>query len=216
MLEVVRSEHVVRPDIRFLGAIAEARRVARGKVGGELRVTYRDRRWSMTLDGEEVGSLGDTASYGEALDLLRGWSKRLLGTDPKLSGPVPDSPEGIVRRAGAEDAFSAQILSAVHELDASWAKGSRSPETLDFAGRGLLTLCIQSLDQIGVADPLYAKTLGVLALREAAQGRNLVEEEALLARLDGLHDRCGDPGGCPSRVLGGATLDGSRHETIPE
>jgi hypothetical protein len=94
---------------------------------------------------------------------------------------VPETPEAAARRVSAEDPFSLQTMREVEKLDAAWTKGTRTPESLDLAGRGLVTLCLQSLDRIGVADPLYAKTLALLALREAAQGRRLLDEESLLA-----------------------------------
>jgi Tetratricopeptide repeat len=185
MLEVVRSEHVIRPDSRFLGAIVETRRVLQGKDKGQLRVTYASGRWTMTLDGDEVGSLSDTASYPEALELLRGWSTRLLRSSAGLSRAVPQRPETAARQAGAEDPFSQQTVAELEKLDAAWGKGKRTPETLDLAGRELMTLCLQSLDHVGVADGLYAKTLALLAVREAAQGGRLPEEESLLASLMG-------------------------------
>jgi hypothetical protein len=184
MLEVVRAERVLLPDIRFVGAVAETWRIVKG-ARGKLRVAYDHHRWTLTLDGNVVGSLADTASYVEALDLLRSWSTTLLRTHPRLTGAAPEGLEAAARRAGAEDPFSERTIEDLEKLDAAWSKGIRSPESLDLAGRGLVTLCLQSLDRVGVGDPIYAKALAFTALREASQSRRLPEEEALLASLMG-------------------------------
>jgi hypothetical protein len=185
MLDVVRTMHIVRPDIRFLGAIAEAQRIIQGKPRGKLRVAYGDRRWLISLEGKDVGSLSDTASCLEALDLLRTWSREVLSSSRELLGPVVENSETLRRRAAAEDPFSQQAITNLEQLETSWSKGVRTPEKLDLAGRETITLCLQSLDRMGVADQLYAKTLALLSLREAAQGRRFIDEEALLASLMG-------------------------------
>lgn len=181
MLEVARSKHVLRPDFRFLGAIAEVKRTLRGTNRGRLQASFRSHRWRLNLDGEDVGILSDISSFDEALDLLRVWARRWL--DGGITGPTPGSADAADRRADAENPYSLGTVGGLEVLDRDWHRGIRNPEALDLAGRRLLTLCIQSLDRVGIADALYAKTLALLAIREAAQGRRIPEDEAILAGL---------------------------------
>ncbi len=178
----VRSLYRIRPDRRFLCALAELKRLATGATRpATLTLRHDGKRWAIALDGEPAGELPDFAGFDDAKRLLAAWLRRKsANVAPGASAPVPTlSPEDA---EALENGGPKTLLPALARIDRAWKSGARDPKTLTHFLRGLLWLKLQTLDTLQLSDSLVGKALAILALAES-WGASLPREEALLAQL---------------------------------
>jgi hypothetical protein len=168
----------LKPDTRFLQGLSHLEHLLTGKPGPTVSPQFRDGRWVLQAEAQELGSLPEFPSFGEALKLLEARANALgvksLGVTEDTRAPRP-SPLPLGREA----------LEQLHRLDGEWAQGQRSQATLLQGTRAAVSLSFQLLDETGTADAVPVRALALLALSRATTGQPLLEEQALLAHTLG-------------------------------
>ena len=206
MPETLKQHYVVRPDRRFLGAVAEMHRLVSGNPADTVRVSRQGEHWIIAYAGERVGDLPDLPGFEDASALLQGWAERLvqrypLDTAGGPSGRERDTVAALLARLNAP-----QLGAALRVVDAGWRRG-RHPGWLPLAASGLVLLAIQLPKEDVVGDPLVARALATTALAGAVQqGDAVAQARALLAEHMGYtHEAArltvGLPPGHPVRLF---------------
>src|SRR5436189_15723 len=181
MPETLKQHYVVRPDRRFLGAVAELHRLVSGNPADTVRVSRQGEHWIIAYAGERVGDLPDLPGFEDASALLQGWAERLvqrypLDTAGGPSGRERDTVAALLARLNAP-----QLGAALRVVDAGWRRG-RHPGWLPLAASGLVLLAIRLPKWDVVGDPLVARALATTALAGAVQqGDAVAQARALLA-----------------------------------
>ena len=181
MPETLKQHYVLRPDRRFLGAVAEMHRLVSGNPADTVRVSRQGEHWIIAYAGERVGDLPDLPGFEDASALLQGWAERLvqrypLDTAGGPSGRERDTVAALLARLNAP-----QLGAALRVVDAGWRRG-RHPGWLPLAASGLVLLAIQLPKEDVVGDPLVARALATTALAGAVQqGDAVAQARALLA-----------------------------------
>ncbi|HET9226754.1 MAG TPA: hypothetical protein VFR31_08805 [Thermoanaerobaculia bacterium] len=67
---LVRDRYRLRPDRRLLQALAEVHRLRTGEAPGPVKAEFRDGKWRILLDGQEMGALSEIPTFEEGTDLL--------------------------------------------------------------------------------------------------------------------------------------------------
>jgi hypothetical protein len=165
----------VRPDARFLLAVADLHRLHRG-VSAAVTARFDGGRWTVLHGNTVVGSLPEAPDFPDALALLAAWS-RALERPP-------------ARRAHAElprDALGwellapgARVVAALDRLGALWTLGVRAPELLRAAARAAAALALATPQAAELCDPVEARALAALALAHGAD-LDLPDVSALVA-----------------------------------
>jgi hypothetical protein len=177
----VQLRAIVKPDRRFLGAVAEVAAMLAASRPSILTASWTKDQWVLRLDDKPIGGLSPLPSFGEVLALLRHQASELTPVDPRHSGTGPQTDASFA----SLDLFSTEPTGALHRADQQWRGGRRDPENLDMAGRASVALVVQSIDRVGVTDLLYSRALALLAIRQALTQRPYLEDAAALASLMG-------------------------------
>jgi hypothetical protein len=176
----LKRQFELRPDARFLLALADIHHVASGAPYDTLRAELRYGTWTITYAGSAVGALPRLASFRDADSLLLGWARQVLATHP-LAGapPAPQEMLGIEKLLAQ---FSApRTAKALQQLDSAWRAGGGSAALLEPAARGLASLVVQVNDENERADRLAAHALALDVLARAASGSAAGGGTAILA-----------------------------------
>ncbi len=205
MREALAEAYRLRPDRRFLLAVACIHRFMSGQEETNVTARFADGRWRIDYRGIPVGTLPEFPDFPHFMTMLDGWVKALRQQqqNPPGPGPAPASASGPSGGAPArsEVAGSAAVpkeieeeldrflaphaVSAAHKIDEAWNAGDRSPALLRAAARSLALLALQHLDYLETGDRLPGKAIAVLALAKALTDLPCDREESLLAHILG-------------------------------
>lgn len=179
MRAAVANAYRVRPDRRFLGAVAEAHHLASGRPPGTVTATFQAGTWTIEYAGERVGDLPELAGFEDARALLAAWSIHLLARHPLGGGTSAAADE---RRRVSDSIATLRpvaIVSGLQRVDSGWSRGRRL-EWLVLGARGLalLTAQLPRVDILG--DPLAARALAATMLAEAAGAADSVADALVL------------------------------------
>lgn len=173
----VKSLYRLRPDRRFLYAVAELERLTRGgDRRGTLSIRFERDRWHLSLDGTPLGDLPEFPAFADAKSFLAS----RLGS-PRAASRTEPPPMDL-------EAGSATLLPALASLNAPWAAAPGDPALAEAALGGYLWLGLQSFDELELGDPILGKSLALLVIAQGGAAGRLVREECLLADLLGYED----------------------------
>jgi len=167
MPEALRAFYRLKPDVRFLGAIAEVHRLVSGEPADTVKVSWRDGRWAIAYRGEQVGDLPDLPGFDDATALLDTWAMRLVVRYPLATTGAPTTEERESVLALLERLDAPQLGAALQTVDAGWRR-NHHPGWLPLAASALTLLAIQLPKTDVVGDPLVARSLAAAALAGAA------------------------------------------------
>lgn len=169
----VQDLYRLKPDRRFLFAIAELNHFASGKKSDQLLLEFRENRWEISSGGEVLGVLPEFANYSDAIALLAERAKRLaqpgergsLGSDPAVLDAI---------RKEIEQFLAPHLERGLRMLDERWALAGQDPDFIDLAARAFVWLSLQSPDRLEVADQLPGRAWRYsLSLNLAAEEQEL-------------------------------------------
>lgn len=171
----IREAYRLRPDLRFLLAIGEIRRLATGKPGPPgvpATASFRDGKWTVRIGDAELGTLPELPDFPDYLALLVRYAK----------SSVPKATSG--RRSAASGGHDAFLMPGVASELTSGDSASESLSIPD-AARCLARITFQMEDRLEISPLIPARALALLAAARARDGRAAVEEEILLAHVLG-------------------------------
>ena len=182
MPEALKQFYVLKPDRRFLGAVAELHRLLSGDAADTVRVSRQGDRWVIAYAAERVGDLPDLPGFAEGSALLHSWAKRLLERYPLDTAGAPTGQERDTVAALLARLDASQLGAALRVVDAGWRR-NRHAAWLPLAASGLVLLATQLPKVDVVGDPLVARALASVALAGAAgqAGDAVAGARALLA-----------------------------------
>lgn len=160
--EYVRDRYRLRPDRRFLAALALVARPAEGEAP-LVQALHQEGRWKILVGGEEAGLLAEFPDFEEATELL---ARRVSPAADPIPAAAPIAPAV----AGAIEAVDPEALAA--------ALGAPDLGRRSFTV-GLAWLATLTTDSLEQADPLLAAAWAALAADREPRA------EALLARALG-------------------------------
>jgi hypothetical protein len=177
MPAALKQFYVLKPDRRFLGAVAEVHRLLSRHPADTVKVSRQGDRWVIDYAGERVGDLPDLPGFEDAYALLHGWAARLVERYPLDTGEDPAGQDRDTVLALLARLEVPQLGMALRLVDAAWRQ-RHNTASLPLAASGLALLAIQLPKRNVVGDPVVARALAAVALAGAAgQG----EEEAVVA-----------------------------------
>lgn len=175
----------LRPDRRFLFAVADIERLLTGADPGEVRTEFGDGGWEVAYRGKVAGNLPAVPDFDEALEFLETWVLELARQE-RLQLPRSIDPVELVPIETDIAQFrSKKTASGLSRLDELWRESGGDARLLAPAARGLTYLTLQSVNRLENGDPLAARALAALALARALESEDLSREEALLAHYMG-------------------------------
>jgi len=178
-LEGLDALYRLKPDRRFLIAIAEVERLLAGASSVRIRLDFRSGQWEIYSGGQSVGRLPEIPSFSDACVLLSDWSQR-----QRLRRAVPGSrpsDEAIARiRAGVEQFLAPRLIDSLGLIDHEWRAGHWDSESLSLAGHALVLLNLQEPDRLDMADLVSGRALATLSLAEAFGSPEASGDKALL------------------------------------
>ena len=187
----VASLYRIRPDRRFLYAVAELTRLTAGGLRrGVMAIRFEEGRWHLTLDGSPIGDLPEFPSFADARSLLLAQVRAQTGSKRAAAAKgTPAAASLTVADTSALDSGPPEaLLPVLARLNAGWTASPGDPALTEASVRGLLWLALQTFDQLELSDPILGKALALFAIAESARPGRLVHEECLLASLLGYED----------------------------
>ncbi len=181
MPEVIRNRYRLKPDRRFLLAIAEVDCLMSGQAPGELRVAFRDGEWVIRYGGELVGALPEIPDFVDATALLGEWIQNLARRHPVEFREDLRAADTAFVRAELDQFEVANIADALRRIEERWNNSGPQREFLALAASALVRLNVQRLDWLEIEDRLPAKALAVTMLAKTLTPHDLAGEESLLA-----------------------------------
>lgn len=181
----IQSIYRLRPDRRFLYAVAELQALTSGGPRrGTLSIRFEESRWHVSFDGSPIGDLPEFPSLADAKSFLISQ----LRTRAAFKKSSAAHPVGAEERAVLENGPPADVFPALARLNAEWTKTPGDPSLVEASLDGLLWLALQSYDELELTDPILGKALALLAIAERANPGHFVRQECLLACLLGYED----------------------------
>ncbi len=181
MRATLAARYRLKPDRRFLGAVAEIHHLLTGEPFRTIRVTLLDGAWVVEYGDVWVGELPDLPGYRDAATMLGTWAAKINGERPLNLTPLRTEDTVGTARAGIDGFFTPELGAALRLIDQRWAAGERHPESLLWGARGLVALALQSLDRLEIADLVATKALAATVVARTLTATPLTGEEALLA-----------------------------------
>lgn len=215
MRSVLAETYRLRPDNRFLLAVAEIHRFLTGQQKKTVTIEFQSGVWLVRHGGTQVGALPEFPDFSQGMDLLVGWARTvgwdhpvcLIAGTSGLQSSIGDrplttesywcgfpwrlatkttTPEQVANITRQLDQFWApHAAAAARQVDALWSKGVRDAALLQAATRAMVYLNLQVLDRMDTADHLAAKALAILALTKGLTQIPVTHEESLLAEIMG-------------------------------
>lgn len=182
----------LRPDRRFLWAVADVHLFLTGQERREVVVTFREGLWHVRYRGGDVGAVPEFPDFGDFVRLLTDWVGRLDAARPLGLAADGGAASRLAEVDRALDRFLApHAMAALGRLEELWRAGSRDPGLLPRATRALTLLTLQGLDAAEVGDALPARAIALLALAKGLTRAPMVREASLLAEITeyGAHAR---------------------------
>jgi len=186
MRAAMRARFRLRPDRRFLLAIADAHHTLTGERLSVVRVRRRDGKWMVSYKNREVGPIPDVPTYETNQALMDGWVSA-VAKDRQIKS-ASDSTAATINRL-IVDYTPERLFEALRLIDRRWSTpATRDPALLAAAARALVGLVMQGVDRAESADVLAARALAYVSLARTLSGDSVSDADALLAWLLGYHD----------------------------
>lgn len=175
----LEDAYTLRPDKRFLGAIAEIHHFLTGAEKKEPLLSVAAGKWRITYADTEVGTVSDIADFGELHALLLKWCQKVRQqSDLKIS----DKAAQYVSITAHIDKFApAELVAALDESSRKWQGGDRSQVLIVLAADALVDLECQSLDLMGMSDDIASRALCMVALSADIKDESAIARQCLLA-----------------------------------
>jgi tetratricopeptide (TPR) repeat protein len=168
------------PDTRFLGAIAEARRLA-GLPDSAVTARFSAGRWTVTCGSQTVGSFSELPDFAELMPILTDWA-RTLAWSKGWADPVGPKRAVIQIQLDRLDAKG-----ALHEADRAWAGGMRDAGLFRDASRAFTLWLLETPTPIDLSEGIAARGLATLAFARALGAHEPARETCLMADVLGYH-----------------------------
>jgi len=183
MRATLTGTYRLRPDRRFLMAVATIHHLLTGWPRDTATVEFRQDKWHVRYANAEVGTLPILPDFPDFVSVLSDWARRLhtIASPPLVpteSGPPSIDFDGQINRLAVPE-----LIAALRQMDRHWTGGRRDPTLFAPATRALVLLTAQSLDRVEMGDAVPAQALALLALTKGLTNYNVGREESLLARL---------------------------------
>ena len=181
----VENAYRLRPDKRVLLAVAEIHHLLSGQAKEQVDVKFDEGHWQVRYRNKAVGTLPEFPDFPDFINMLSTWVTVVNQQYPLNLDAAEPGPSHTEIETKLDLFLAPHVAAALRHIDHQWHQGLRSPTLLRLATRGLVTLNLQALDLMGVADFLPAKALTMLALTTTLTSHELIREESLLAHLTG-------------------------------
>jgi hypothetical protein len=172
----------LRPDKRFLIALAELDRMATSGNTTSLRLAWNGNSWRIEFPGGSRLMAPTVANYSELRHALSERAHALLR--PGGSRNAAWHPERAAALKAAADRLSgAETIVALKQIDSSSPVGLGLPDGPQASGaaHAYVALTLEGLDELEMADLVQGRLLAFLALAEAQDVRPDPSDDALAA-----------------------------------
>ncbi len=174
MAAAVNDGFRLKPDIRFVAAVAHIHQILTDSSLSTVTLTPSATGWDIHYRGMLAGTLPDLPSFHDGERMLTAWAARVRATAPARAPAAPVDTTGLSADIDEFDAVHiARTLQAVNTL---WTQ-THDPRLLPIAERGLAMLTLQTIDLTEVADAVPTQALAVNALVHGAADRVLLARE---------------------------------------
>ena len=169
---MLRNAYRLRPDGRFLRAVADVPVLAGARLPGSVSANWDGCTWWVRCGADTVGILPAYPTYADARALLEAWAGRWTPAGADTPGTATtDSP--------------ADPLATLSALDARWKSGDRGAPLQAAGGEALAWLVFaNSADVTRQSDLFAGRALAALALANRG-GVTTLRTHVLIARLLG-------------------------------
>ncbi len=180
-LEAVTKDYQLQPDKRFTEAVAVIHNFISGKTKTNVRTFFKNGIWKISYAEYEVGTLPEFPDFPDYLSMLERWVSQLNGEFPlQLVNDTEDKNFNNFDTLLAKfhTSSAARVANEVGEL---WKKSGHNSKYLLYATRGLVTLNLQQLDEIELADYLRSRAIAFLAITKSLTTHNVDREASMLS-----------------------------------
>ncbi len=177
--EKMRGNYRLKPDRRFLLAIADVAQIINNLAPQEVDCNFKTGRWHINYAGSDVGTLSELPGFKEQFDLLVDWGGKLQSRSrfDWISNVKPDH-EAIETKIKM---FAPIHLLAASELANSTLAKERNLDTVKLSAHALSRLHFETLDRMEVTDPLCARALSMMAISSHKEDPDLLHDECMIA-----------------------------------
>src|SRR5581483_305948 len=163
----------LKPDIRFVAAVAHIHRILTGTPLSPVTLVPRPSGWDIQYHNETAGTLPDLPSFHDGERMLTGWAAHVHATATTPSGSSLDT-TGL--SADIDDFDAVHVARTLRVVDSLW-QATHDPRLLPLASRGLVALAVQTIDRTNVADAVPAQALAATMLAPSQRERTLLASE---------------------------------------
>jgi hypothetical protein len=175
--QVVDATYRLRPDRRILLAVCDILELTAGR-HEPVEIDFRAGRWIVRCDKREVGQLPDLPTFADGMSLLTKWAAAVRSAANQV---VPHDTLASIDR-DLDELTAASLFRAASRV--VQARGTPDLPGMTRIARALTLLNLMAEeDHFGLADPLRARALAVIAMARASDPATLPEEQAAMARL---------------------------------
>jgi hypothetical protein len=183
MPKVLSSSYRLRPDKRFLISIQEAYKFFSKQKKARISVEFLEGKWVILCNEQEVGRLPEFPDFADFLAVISNWSKQ-LNKEIHQNLARRNSEEHFPGITNELNKFLApQVAIALQNLNKLWEQGKRDPKLLQYATQGLISIALQSSQQLEISDLVYGKALAFLGITQSLTELPMKREEALLSGI---------------------------------
>lgn len=178
---MVEAAYRVRPDRRFVNAVADIVEIAGGSQQNELTVDFAEGKWRVSAGETATIRLPELATFDDALAELT-----LLASKQPRREKVA-SPKTLLAAIDADLAVLRPDLAlpALKRLDAAAAGRALDGAGMQRAARAATLLTMGATDPFAISDTLMARALALLASARVLDASCCREEQTLLASFFG-------------------------------
>ena len=188
MRAAMRARYRLRPDRRFLLAVADVHHALTGEPLSVVHARRREGKWVIVYKSQDVGTMSDVPSYQSSQTLIDTWVTRVAKGRVNTTPQAPDSSAAVLNRF-IDEYTPERLFEALRLIDGRWSdQKTRDPAILALAARALVGLVMQGVDRAGAADLLAARAFAYVSLARVLSGDRVTDADALLAWLCGYRD----------------------------
>jgi hypothetical protein len=175
--QVVDATYRLRPDRRFLLAVSDLVALNTGR-RAPVEIDFVNGRWKVRCDGREAGDLPDIPAFADGMSMLTQWA---VAVRPATSQTIPPATLTALDQ-DLDELTIGSLFRAAGRVDPS--RGAVGLPAISRVARAVtLANLLAQEDHFGLADPLRARALALIAMARAADPASLAEEQAVMARL---------------------------------
>lgn len=175
----MENSYTLRPDKRFLSAVAEIHHLLTDEEKTEPVLSVADGKWTIKYKELAVGTVTDVADFGELNTLLISWCQKIRQQSGIKISDKPTKYDSISERINkfAPD----ELMTALSDASEKWQAGDRSRSLVTLAADALVDLQSESMDLMGMSDALAARALCMVALSADSKNEDALGRQCLLA-----------------------------------